>query len=111
VINAIQDFTDFDADIYNATMKSGPECTQTIQEITASIDAAFEAGNSDDLEKLFTTFENTNPEITQGDFMFMIADIFTAAVQYGERTTLCALITSDSFKEDIWGNLAKYGKS
>ena len=40
--------------------------------------------------------------------MFFIADIFTMGVQYGTRTLLCNEITSDSFNEDPWGNLAIY---
>ena len=40
--------------------------------------------------------------------MFFIADIFTMGVQYGQRTQLCDMLTSDSFKEDPFGNLAIY---
>jgi hypothetical protein len=40
--------------------------------------------------------------------MFMIADIFTMGVQYGQRTDMCDMLTSESFKEDPWKNLAIY---
>jgi len=29
-------------------------------------------------------------------------------VQYGQRTEMCDMLTSDSFKEDPYGNLAIY---
>lgn len=105
VINAIQDFTDFDFDIFNTTQQSGVECSQAIAEITESIDAALDSG---DTKKLFKDFANTNVDIVHGDFMFFIADIFTMGVQYGTRTDLCNLITSASFKEDPWANLGIY---
>lgn len=43
--------------------------------------------------------------------MFFIADIFTMGVQYGTRTEMCALITSEDFQSDPLENLAAYGFS
>lgn len=54
-------------------------------------------------------FGSTSLDIVQGDFMFYIADIFTMGVQYGARTDMCTLLTSQDFQQDPMTNLYKYG--
>ena len=54
------------------------------------------------------TFNYTNVNIHDGDFMFFIADIFTTAVQYGSRTELCATLMTEDFKKDMVKGIADY---
>lgn len=40
VINAIQDFYDYDLDVFQSTSRSGASCPQTLQKITAYLEKA-----------------------------------------------------------------------
>ena len=94
VVNSILDFSDFDYQIYLAVSKSGPQCPQTIQNLTqyfesqlydtpANVSQAFKARFGDDALKL------SNDEL-----LWFIADSFVLQVQYGKRIELCNLLTS-----------------
>ena len=86
VINAIQDFSNFDLDIYLATQESGAACSQNILAVTSQIDAIMTNGTTAEKQDLFKKMGNENPDIEYFDFMFYVADIFTMGVQYGTRT-------------------------
>jgi hypothetical protein len=49
-------------------------------------------------------------DISYGDFMFYFADLLALSIQYGRRTELCDLITSDDFNVDPFKNLGAYGE-
>ena len=91
VIVPIRDFVNFDLDIYQATLRSGPECPAAIQAMTAFLDAALDKGGAD-LAYVKQVFGFD--KIDFGDFMFYIADIFTESVQYGGREDLCNVLAS-----------------
>ena len=78
VILPIRDFSDNDMDIYLATSRSGPECPQIIQNITAYIDKVLDAKKGPDYDYLDSVFGMKN--VDEGDFMYYIADIFTSPV-------------------------------
>ena len=42
VIHAIQDYDDYDFDIYNSTLKSGEDCPNTIKSLTEYVDGIFD---------------------------------------------------------------------
>lgn len=50
VINAIENFSDFDLDIFITTLDSGDECSQRISEVTQNIDAIFLKGGKEEKE-------------------------------------------------------------
>jgi hypothetical protein len=77
VINAIQDFSNFDLDIYKATSKSGEFCPNTISDITNYVDEAMKE-NSEALEEIQSIFGSHG--VRNDDFMFYFADIFTIGV-------------------------------
>ena len=110
VIHAIDDFKDFDYDIYNATSKSDG-CAAMVKNLTDEIDETWATGEPLFIYSMLEKFGATNMNIVQGDFMFFIADIFTMGVQYGTRTEMCALITSEDFQIDPLTNLSAYGVS
>jgi len=97
VINAIQNFTDFDKDIFETTMQSGKECTEAITKSTALIENILKTGTFAERKRLFDTFGYPHYETELGDFMFFVADTFTMGVQYGQRTEMCDYLTSDEF--------------
>jgi len=96
VIHAIKNFTMFDYDIYNATSQSAG-CSEMIAKITSDIDNVFLKGTLNDKLFLLNRFAVINPDITHGDFMWYLADMFTMGVQYGGRTEMCSLLTSKDF--------------
>jgi len=80
-----------------------------ISNITAGVDQVFLSGTVNDKLVLLNRFAVLNPDITHGDFMWYLADMFTMGVQYGGRTELCALLTSKDFQTDTWRKLYTYG--
>lgn len=80
VINAIQDFKNFDLDILKSTFKSSWKCSEAVIVATKKIEYLLK---TDKRAEVMKTFGNPNVDINDGDFMFFIADIFTMGVQYG----------------------------
>lgn len=111
VINAIEDFRMFDADIWQTTSNSSDACAQKIVEVTNQIDQIFKNGTQQELESMLKTFKSQNLKVAHGDFMFFVADIFTMGVQYGTRTAMCQLLTSSKFAADPLGQLAAFANT
>ena len=86
MIDAIENFHEFDYDIQQKTLESGDECTKRIIEVTKTIDAIMDSDDMPYKISMFTKLGNTNYEIIHGDLMFFVADVFTMGVQYGTRT-------------------------
>lgn len=80
VIHAIDNFNDFDYDVYNTTMDSSDLCTETIKNMTAEIDLVWTNGTAHDKAVLFDRFAVANPNMNYGDFMYYLADIWTGAI-------------------------------
>lgn len=99
VIHAIEDFRDFDKDIYTATAKSGDLCPSTIQAQYKFIENAFET-DSDQTEQICDLFNIPVDSLNKHDFFFYLADIYTLGVQYGMRTHLCDFIMGNA-EEDM----------
>jgi hypothetical protein len=95
VINPIRNFYDFDLDIYQATSRSGPDCPNTIKNITDYIEQAI-VGNLTEYDKevVQNTFESYG--VDNADLMWYIADVFSLGAQYGGRSELCDIFTSVS---------------
>ena len=69
VIHAIQDFEDFDLDVYDSTMLSSSECTKRIRDVTKEIDDIWASGDPALKGYMFKKFNNNHPNIEHGDFM------------------------------------------
>lgn len=93
VVNSIEDFPQFDGQIYTSTQKSGNQCTKVIQEITFKAQTYLSSKDSDAFK---LQFGPTFVKLNNGEFLFMLADAFVGQVQYGSRTTMCGAITSTS---------------
>jgi len=94
VVHAIEDFSNFDKDILEATHKSSETCSKVISRLTRRIDIVMTLGEQSEKEAMFKAFRINKPwnEVNYFDFMFYIADIFTLGVQYGGRTELCNML-------------------
>jgi len=53
VIHAVEDFTNFDLDVYTATLTKGNNCTDTVKSLTSKIDQIFEEDNLYEKASLF----------------------------------------------------------
>jgi pimeloyl-ACP methyl ester carboxylesterase len=76
VVNAILNFTDFDKQVARA---AGPECAAALREATAQIES-----NLPESKSWFNA-----EELSDHDFLYLVADSGAEAVQYGHRLELC----------------------
>jgi len=98
VINAIEDFTAFDMDIFLQTQKNLGGCHIEIAQVTLDIERVLLFNTTAEKEALYDMFGNKNYQIDHNDFMWFISDIFTMGVQYGNRTYLCDILEHEWFK-------------
>ena len=79
VILPIRNFYDFDRDIYESTLRSGPDCPNAIQNITFYIEKAITGQlTQQDKEIVENAFDSQG--IDNGDLMWYLADVFTLGV-------------------------------
>lgn len=112
VIHAIEDFRNFDLDIYTATQKSGDLCPAVIQQHYKFIEQAFET-NEQMTADICDIFEIPVDHLNKHDFFFYLADIYTLGVQYGNRTYLCDFLMENSGYDMLTQlrAVAKFGKN
>jgi len=84
VVDAIQDFHQFDETVTAALMKSGDECPETMRNLINYTDTEFEQGRGDEIKKVFNAVEMRDDE-----FFWFYSDVIAETVQYGQRTELC----------------------
>ena len=96
VINAIEDYTEYDHQLYLSALKSGKWCAERIQEINAYVeDQLYGSGaNATAFKKGYGADSLSNVE-----FLNYFADSLAEPIQYGNRTGLCQLVASDKFEE------------
>jgi len=97
VINAIEQYTEYDMDLYLQTQKNLGGCHQEISDVTNDIQRIFLFGNTTEKNELLTKFNVTNKNIDHADFMSFISDIWAGAVQYGNRTYVCTVLEHEWF--------------
>lgn len=101
VINAITDFTDYDYQIFLATNASGPACPKTIQNLTAYVESnLYEYGAAWALQ-FKSKFGPSAAKLTNEEFLYYFADVFSAAVQYSQRVELCNYLATYTSFDDI----------
>jgi pimeloyl-ACP methyl ester carboxylesterase len=84
VINAIQDFHQFDETVSYALGKSGKECPSTVRSLIEFTDREFEEGRGAAIKKVFN-----GEEMRDDEFHWFYSDVIAETVQYGQRTELC----------------------
>lgn len=96
-------------------MKSGPKCTQGIQNITDFVTDEFKktqsGGDNKTALEILSTWESDG--IRYDEFMYLFADAFAGMVQYGKRTQLCTIVEGMLNQDNMtqvqiaWTDLAK----
>lgn len=97
VVNAILDFVDFDAQIRESTLRSGPECPEAIQNLTNM--AEFYLSHNETRESFLESFNAQY--LSNEEFLFFFADIFVELVQYGKRKYLCEILYNKTINEQM----------
>jgi len=104
VVNAILDFPDFDYQIWKSAAKSGPECPQVIQNLTAYYESQL-FDTTPDVQKAFQAQFGANAQkLSREEFLWFVSDMFVEHIQYGARQSLCKNFTSIS----NWDQLLAY---
>jgi len=97
VINAIEEYTEYDMDLYLQAQKNLGGCNIEISQVTNDIEKALIWNSTDDKEDLYKLFGVTNFDMDRRDFMSFIADIWAGGIQYGNRTYLCDVLEHEWF--------------
>jgi hypothetical protein len=96
VVNSILDFYQYDQRV-GLAVQDQPYCLETLHAVTSAFEEALVSGERD-VRKEFGASLN----ISDADFMYIIADSAAGAVQYSNKTFLCdALVSAFLHKRDL----------
>jgi len=105
VVDAILDFSDFDYQIFKSANKSGPQCPQIFQNLTAYYETQL-FDTTPDVQKAFQAkFGDNAQKLSREELLWFIADMFVETIQYGARQSLCQNFTSHASN---WDDLLAY---
>ncbi|CAI2368674.1 unnamed protein product [Moneuplotes crassus] len=90
VVQAVEDMTMFDYQIYNSTMRSSETCTKVIQDFTEYYDSLVESGDESTLNDIKSYFDAT--DLDNALFARTLVHFYVGKVQYGKRTQLCEFL-------------------
>ena len=119
VINAVYNYTEFDAIVKTAI---GPECAASVMAVTAAFEAAW--ANPTQKAAMMKLF-NTPSYFTKGDMAWMLADSAAMGSQYGYKLDMCAYLvpqpadalaafaqwTNDHYGTGFGGSCCEYERS
>lgn len=88
VVDAVQDFHQFDEQVTASLMKSGDACPQTIRGLVDYTNSEFAAGRGDAIKSVFNA-----PDMADDEFFWFYSDVIAETVQYGGRTELCERVS------------------
>jgi len=89
VVNAIYNFTGFDAVVSTAV---GDDCSDALREVMTAFEAAWT--DPGQRMRMLTLFNASYGFHTAGDFGWMLADSAGMAPQYGSKSIMCAYLNS-----------------
>lgn len=84
VVDAIEDFHQFDETVTEALMKNGDGCNHRVRKLIEYTDGEFAAGRGYPIKQIFNATEMRDDE-----FFWFYSDVIAETVQYGERVELC----------------------
>ena len=84
VVNAIEDFKNFDEQIYLSAQKSGTYCSDAIAALSGYVENQLTGPNA---AAFLSQFKAEN--LTPREFLFFWADVTVEEIQYGKREELC----------------------
>jgi hypothetical protein len=94
VVLAVEDFKDFDEQIYQSALKSGPECVAALQDNIRYVE---DIVNSD--QRLAFQAQFKAEKLTAKEFLFYWADVVVFQFQYSKRVEFCASVANKSREE------------
>uniref|UniRef100_A8Y7Q7 Uncharacterized protein n=1 Tax=Plasmodiophora brassicae TaxID=37360 RepID=A8Y7Q7_PLABS len=94
VVAPFAEFPEFDEQV---ALSAGPECTHALQDITAMVEGALQEGGrlADEMNALFSC-----SQLSDADFLYLIADAMAEAIQYGPSVSLCDPIVQAESRDD-----------
>ncbi len=100
-VMAKEDFFEYDTHV---TQVAGPQCATQIRQVVKAVEATL--NNKTRFNQMKSLFDATavNDPV---DFLYLIADIGAAAVQYGKRDAFCTALSSSPTPLDGYADFAK----
>ena len=93
-INSILDFSDFDYQVYLSVSKSGPQCPQTIQNLTQYFESQLYDNPANVSQAFKARFGEDALKLSNEELLCFIADSFVVQVQFHQRIQLCDFLTN-----------------
>jgi hypothetical protein len=94
VILAVENFKDFDEQIYISSQKSGNFCTEAIQKVTKYVEDQVLSDNRFNFQAQFKA-----EKLTSREFLFYWADVIVFEIQYGRRVDFCNSLENKTLEE------------
>jgi hypothetical protein len=96
VVKAIEDFKDFDEQIYLSASKSSSHCADSIRNLSDYVEKQVTGTDADAFKKQFKA-ENLSAQ----EFLFYWSDVTVEFIQYGQRQYLCDTLKSKNFTQQF----------
>jgi len=94
VVKAIDDFSDYDYQIYLDVSRSGPECPQAIEKLTTYFEQQLYESGPDAQQAFKARFGDNALKLNNEEFLYYLADSFATQGQYGTRVDLCNFLAN-----------------
>ncbi|KRX07315.1 hypothetical protein PPERSA_06930 [Pseudocohnilembus persalinus] len=107
VVNAIEDYQEFDTQIRLSAASQGEECVDNIRELTQYAQSVLDREDGEAQIQNFKAQFGAQ-QLSKVDFLYFFADIFALQVQYGKTTDVCEMI-SGPFDQAL-ANIQKYAR-
>ena len=108
VINAIEQFEDFDRDLYDRANESRNGCANWVRNVIEHVEDEFRTDEG--TKRVCEAFHIGVAELDKQDFQFFLADIITTGIQYGDRVKMCETFDNHHHDiEDLMKTVAKFG--
>ncbi len=100
-VRAKEDFIEYDTHV---TQVAGPQCATQIRQVVGAVEATINNKTKfNRMKSLFDAAAVNDPV----DFLYLIADIGAAAIQYGKRDAFCTALSSSPTPVDGYADFAK----
>lgn len=96
VILAVEDFKDFDEQIYISARKSGEFCPTAIKALSDYVEDQVTGDNKDAFKAQFDS-----EKLTAREFLFYWSDALVFQIQYGNRVSFCNSLKNKTLEEQF----------
>ncbi|KAL4512092.1 hypothetical protein ABPG72_005094 [Tetrahymena utriculariae] len=105
VILPIEDFQQYDYQIYLSTLRSGQWCPQNIQTFNKQLESIL-VNDREQAEKIISQFNATN--LRQDEFLSFFGDLYSGLVQYGRKSLLYSFFAQNTTFHDQLNSIYQY---